>query len=185
MDRVSYYKMMYPYAKKAESATSVPYYFILAQWAYETGNGENRGAKELNNHAGLKYVSSSIALRKNGMYAEYTDLNQFVQDYSRVLNLSYYKKLKTANTLEELYQAITTSPYAETPYSRGFIDMMKQAIEVTEGVKVPDTPTSDSNKEHGGAGISFDKQVESMSEEELKKYAVIGVALMAFIALLK
>lgn len=172
MSREQYLKQMYPYAKKAESKTNVPYYFILAQWAWETANGTNRGATQLNNHAGIKFVKSSIALGQDGMYAKYRDKEQFVEDYARVINLSYYKALKTAKTDEELLKAINDSPYAESKYGTGFISIMKQAREVTGG-------TQETSKVPSMINIS----TEGLGQAEIEKYALLGLGLITLINL--
>lgn len=107
---------MTPYAKKASKKLGggVTYQAILTQWSLETGYGTSRIAKEHNNHAGIKNNSHG-ADYDAGTYAGYNSLDSFVNDYVRVMNLSYYDDVrKEGSTADDLTQ-LHKSPWATDP----------------------------------------------------------------------
>lgn len=113
-----YFEKMLPYAEKASAGTGIPVSVILAQWSWETDFGTNKGAREWNNHGGIKYVGASTQDYKagQGVYAGYNSLDNFVKDYIRVMNLSYYKKVREAKGIKNIVTELGKSPYAESGY---------------------------------------------------------------------
>lgn len=183
MTREEYFKLLTPWAKKAENKTGIPYHFILAQWGWETGYGGNRGAKSLNNHAGIKFVGSTVkGATKDGMYAKYPNMDLFVDDYARVMNLSYYKGVKSAKTDMELVQAINSSPWAENKYDVDtMLKNMKIALEIGEGIKI--APSKTDNKAVEGTKISF-PDLNTLSSSEVNDFAKVGLALALVMTLI-
>jgi hypothetical protein len=125
-----FYKQYYNYAKIVESNTGIPYEVILAVWSWESDYKNNRISQDgIFNLGGTKYVSNSIAETKSGMYADYKDLTQMAQDFSRILNLSYYKEIKNnkGGGYKEYFEDWNKSPYAESDYN--VTEMIKRATE--------------------------------------------------------
>lgn len=188
MTKEEYLKMMIPWAKKAEQETGIPYHFIAGQWAYETANGTNRGSKELNNQAGIKYSKYAPAgTVQNGMYAQYPSMNEFIKDYKRVMSLSYYKPFTSnlkANDLD-LIRNFAKTPWAETKYNEtAMLNNMRLALEIGEGVKFvsPSIPSS------GGSSSSNVNvklpSIDGLGEADLKQWAVVGLSLAVALSLI-
>jgi flagellum-specific peptidoglycan hydrolase FlgJ len=173
---MQYLYTMFPYAKAAHAATGVFTSVILAQWAHETGFGTSDVAHNANNHGGIKYVEgASIASGKYGAYASYFTLDQFAQDYSRVLNLSYYELIRGASTPEEAIADFNVEhngeKYAEDPaYSQEVLSIYNQygcsGFDTYQGGAAPAAPAT-------GGGVSADTA----------KLAAVGAAFLALIAL--
>lgn len=185
-ENAAYFERMFPYAKAASSATGLPISFILAQWGHETGFGTSDVAQNANNHAGIKYVEgASISNGKYGAYASYSNLAQFVQDYARVMNLSYYKSVRGLGNPEATIAAIGKTPYAEDPNYASKI----QGIFSTYGLRGYDTyqgggGTTDLKSMAGSFLDSVGKSVGDLGSDDLKKYAAIGLAVGAIFAVI-
>lgn len=173
-ENAAYFERMFPYAQKASANTNLPTSVILTQWGHETGFGTSEVSKNAKNHGGIKKVASSIASGSYGVYASYSSLDQFVEDYSRVMNLSYYTKIRDAGSPDETIAAFAGSPYAE---DQSYAEKLR-GIFTTYGVRGYDT-----YKGGGGAPASSSGGVGDLSTEDMKKYAAIGVAFVALIAL--
>ena len=115
-----------------------PIEVILAFWFWETGRGTNRGTKEFNNLAGINYNRSwknplQLKPSPSGEYAIYSNINNFAEDYARVMNLSMYNNVratfKTAGYDDDV-AAISASPYSVADYDRktvlGFINEFRK-----------------------------------------------------------
>jgi flagellum-specific peptidoglycan hydrolase FlgJ len=168
-DNAAYFERMFPYAKTASAATNLPTSTILAQWGHETGFGTSDVSKNANNHGGIKFVEGiSISSGNYGAYAKYSSLDQFVQDYIRVMNLSYYTKIRNAVSPEDTISAFAGSPYAEDQsYSTKVAGIFN-----TYGLRGYDTY-------QGGSGTG------GVDADDMKKYAAIGIAFVALMALVK
>lgn len=167
---LDYFYRMFPYAKQAAAGTGVPVAVILAQWAHETGFGTSDVAKNANNHGGIKYADGfSIADGKYGAYAKYNTLDKFVQDYIRVMNLSYYADVRAAGSDQGAIDALGMSPYAEDPAYSSKIS----GIYSVYGL-------SGFNTYQGGAAPSGGGQ----AGQDTAKLAAIGAAAVALFALL-
>lgn len=108
----NYFDKMKASAHKASSKTKIEPAVILAQWYLETGGGTSDVSRSANNHAGIKSSSKG----RDGIYkgyAKYNSLDNFVNDYSRVMNLSYYTAVREAKGIEAQVKALHESPWAE------------------------------------------------------------------------
>lgn len=92
---MGYIENMNPYAQQASAGTGLPVSLILAQWAHETGWGSSSLAVNHNNHGGINYTSNAD-YNADGRHAGYRTIAAFVQDYVRVLNLSFYAHIRQA-----------------------------------------------------------------------------------------
>jgi hypothetical protein len=168
----SYYQKMLPYAKQVEQAVGVPAPLIVSWWSWETNFGTNRGAKELKNHGGVKWIHgrSPYQAYQSGMYAGYRTIDHFVKDYIRILNIDGHGYPEVRNVEGESWEKITqdmnASAYAEADYNIGTImERAREAAKFSGGTVPPSTDPS------------------NLSSQELKSYAGIGLALVAAVAL--
>lgn len=181
MSKEQYFKKMLPWAKKAEKETGVPYHFILGQWAYETANGTNRGSRDLNNHAGIKYSKYAPAgTVKDGMYSKYSTMDMFIKDYKRVIGLSYYKPLTDNVNVSDiqLIRNFAKTPWAETKYNEtAMLNNMKLALELGEGVKIVEPNVN--------VNVNVDDLKNmNLSGAELQDWAKVGLALAVALTLI-
>lgn len=108
----AYWNKMEPYAKIASNKTGISVETILAHWQLETGGGTSDLSKRANNHAGIK-ASSKGKDYTSGAYAGYRNLTNFANDYARVMSLSYYDGVRSANGIKEEVNELDKSPWAE------------------------------------------------------------------------
>jgi flagellum-specific peptidoglycan hydrolase FlgJ len=117
-------------ARRASAMTGLPVSVILAQWALETGKGTSYLYGK-GNLAGIKYTEQAGSYAEDGA-AGYYSRQDFLNDYSRVLHLSFYDHLRAAAAQgpEAVARAFTSAPvgvprYAEDPaYSTKLIDLL-------------------------------------------------------------
>jgi hypothetical protein len=106
-----------PYAQRAAAGTGLPVPTILGQWGHETGWGTSALAK-LNNLGGIKYIGAPGSYPASGG-AGYNTLDDFVRDYIRVVNLSFYAPVRDAAARGADPVAVGAAwggtPYAEDP----------------------------------------------------------------------
>lgn len=189
MSKNQYFSKMLPYAKQAEKETGVPYYWVMAQWAYETANGTNRGSTQLNNHAGIKYSQYAPAgTTKDGMYAKYPTMDLYIKDYKRVMSLSYYKPF-TANTNVsdlDLIRNFAKTPWAETKYNeQAMLNNMALARQLGEGIKINVSPIGGSNVNVNVPNVNVNvPNVDNLSAADLKQWAVVGLSLAVALSLI-
>lgn len=129
--QTDFFSKVLPYAQTASKDLDIPVSVILAQWAHESAYGQSDLAKRSGNLAGIKHVASSVdgGRPATGMYADYGhDMSLFVQDYERVLKLSYYKSVRDAVSVDDTAKALGASPYAESKYGGGksIMDVIRQ-----------------------------------------------------------
>lgn len=98
----------------AASLTDIPKGVILAQWALESAWGTSDLAKRANNFSGIKSSSKGKDF-VSGAYAGYNTKESFARDYARVMKLSYYDKVREAESVEDTINEFGKSPYAEDP----------------------------------------------------------------------
>lgn len=188
MNEQEFYEKYYKTAKLASQnlAGALAPETILSFWYWETAGGTNRGARELNNLGGIKYVGQDtkygIDASKSGMYANYSSLEEFAKDYARVLNLSYYDSVLEAGRTpgyEDDIKAINDSPYAEADYDPGTILRSIQAFLGLQGSKTDSSSTVTSTE-------SLEGQFNRLTEEQVKQYAIIGLGVaLLFMTLTK
>lgn len=117
--RDDFFAKMQPYADKAAAALGIDAGVILAQWADESANGTSLLARSANNYGGINHSANSIASGADGVFASYKSIDQFVQDYIRVMSLSYYKDVIAAGKKGDIpgtIRALGESPYAASGY---------------------------------------------------------------------
>ena len=179
-----YFQKLAPFAEKASARLNIPMSVILAQWSWESAFGESDLVKRSNNHAGIKYIPGvSIAKGKTGMYADYKDMTQFVDDYVRVMSLGYYAQVRSAVSVEDTVKALGNSPWAESKYAEGSgvpgANLLRRITEykLTTYDKAG-TPTG--NLDFG----SISNRVQVMSQSDLIKYATIGLGVVIIAGLM-
>jgi flagellum-specific peptidoglycan hydrolase FlgJ len=180
--------MILPYASRAAATTGIPVSVIMAQWGIESAYGTSQVYQNNNNLGGIKHVSSSIDIGVSPSgYAKYSDLNQFTQDYIRVMHNGYYDKvLKAGNKVDAAY-ALGDSSYAEGKYRNGdsrpgssiLWTIQNFGLDKYDGLQVAEKyPLS----------VDIDglrSQIASMPDEQKNWYAAIGFALVGAYLLLK
>lgn len=183
MSKESYIKDMLPWAKKAESETGLPFDYIVAQWGWETGWGTNRGSKNLNNHAGIKFSKYAPAgTTQDGMYAKYPTMDHFIKDYARVYRLSYYTKIKSARTDTDRIKELNTSLWSESDYDiNTMLSAQKIAREYGGGVS---TPTPIVTELPAAASTLSNINVKDLSGGELEQWAAVGIGLAILLSLI-
>jgi len=160
-----FFKKMLPYASDASEKLGIPKSVILAQWANESNYGRSNVSLNANNYGGIKDTGR---YQKYGAYAKYPTLSDFVDDYVRVLNLSYYddvREIKTNNPVEETLADLSKSPYAESGYGGGswLASIIKQ-FDLTKydnnnsGLSYPDYKV-----EEDKITVNFDKGIDNMT----------------------
>lgn len=122
------FNKMYPVAVEVNKKSGVPVPVLMAQWAHETAypvDGYSHRvplmspvAQKANNWAGIKKVRNSVASGTYGAYAQYSDSKQFIEDYSRVIGLNYYKAARVPD-VDVSVKGLAASPWAETHYGGG------------------------------------------------------------------
>lgn len=125
---MTFYEYVAPYAERAAEVLSIPAEVIMAQWAVESAHGGSSLARRAFNLGGIKYNKYSIAEGKTGAFAKYKDLDQFTDDYIRVMSLPYYKEVRDAEGIEDTVQALAASPYDAGHYGgtgQSILDIIK------------------------------------------------------------
>lgn len=179
MSRDNYFAQMKPYADRASQALSIPSVVILAQWGLETGFGSSTAARKLNNHAGIK-SNSAGADYNGGTYAGYNSLASFTTDYIRVMNLSYYKKVREVGKTGDVaktVKALDDSPWAEDTAYYGKI------MNIINGSKNYSTPSPSV----GGTGAinipgastdllgDIKNVLNGATDSQVKQFAMVGI----------
>jgi hypothetical protein len=116
-------------AAAASLVTGIPAELIFGQWGFETGGFKNRGARELNNLAGVRIVNTTT-------YRTFSSIADFGNYYSRLMTGPRYRAAismmeKTANGLAT---ALKSRGYFESDpieYGRGIALWAKQYGTVT------------------------------------------------------
>lgn len=186
MNRNDYYAKMMPHAERASGALGIPKAVILAQWSLETGSGSSSAAQKLNNHAGIK-ANSQGADYNGGTYAGYNSLSSFTTDYIRVMNLSYYDKVRQVGKtgdIEKTVKALDDSPWAE---DKGYYGKIMNII--SPGGKYAPLPSSSNT----GAGVTnlgnidldgLADKVKNLNPDQMVKFALIGLAVVGITRIL-
>lgn len=178
MNKEEYIRKMTPYAQRVSSALNIPYEVILTQWVHETGYGTSalvqRGS---NNHAGIKSSSKGKDF-VSGVYSGYNSLNNFVNDYVRVMNLSYYNKVRSVGAsgdINKTIDALHESPWAEDPKYDEKMKRVFNSLDFGLGELTS-----------GGVNIGeLQKDLSSMSDNEVKQMALVGLGVVTLLALVK
>lgn len=157
-------------------------YILLSFWHWETGGGTNRGAKELNNLGGIKWVDQKrkygINAVQSGMYANYNSLSDYAKDFARVLSLGYYDDVLKAGVTpgyEDDVLAMNKSPYAEADYN---VDTIIK--NVNEFKAMAGDPIVVDDEQY----ITIPNP-QGMSADAIMKALAVGVAFLGMMALIK
>lgn len=168
-------------AQIGQAKTGIPAELIAAWWTWETAYGTNTTSKA-NNHAGIKATSrgKDYKIGKSPLeYAGYNTIDNFANDWARIiLGVNYkYPEIIAAARAKRSYAEITAahnaSGWSEGDYLISTIVRRAEAIKVLYGSNFVSAP----------APVTPD--VNSLSPEDVKKYATIGLAVLAAIALVK
>lgn len=175
MNLSDYFTRLLPYAAPAAKQLDLPVSVIMAQLAIESDYGRSPLATNTGNQGGIKYNKYSIAKGSYGKlgYADYKgDLGMFFQDYTRVMKLNYYTKVRDAVSVEDTVKALASSPYAESGYSGGqsILNVIKQF-----GLTKYDTQDI---IENGQVIKNFSVMVPENASSIVIAAAIIGVGLL-------
>lgn len=143
-----FYTANAPYAVAAGKSLKMDPAAILAQWAYESGEGTNPGSKYFN-LAGINITKNSVSgayampNTKNN-YAAYPNLSTFTQDYIRVMSSKSYSGIRAAakpgaTDPAAVARQISASPYSTEDYSTpGYVRLYNKAVKVVGGTPAAD-----------------------------------------------
>jgi len=168
----SFFDTLQPYAQRASLATGIPASVILGQWAIESAQGKSTIATKYFNYAGIKKVGSSIAAGVSSSgYAVYDNLDQFTEDYIRVMSLSYYDRVRAAGTVQATVAELAASPYAESGYNggKGILQFIQEfSLEQYDRLRE----------------FNVQDMISGMDVDTLKNMAMIGVAAITLVSLI-
>ena len=92
---------------------SIPYKVILGVAIVESGSGQSRTARELNNHFGIVGKNS---LKRKTRYRQYENVRESYDHFCRVLTRkAFYSGLKSTRNHELWIRAISRTGYSEMP----------------------------------------------------------------------
>ncbi len=113
-----------PLARRAAAATHVLPRVILAQWAVETAWGESGLAIGCHNLAGIRWYGQAGTRQIGGTpgksgtgFACYPSLSAFGADYTRLMQLPYYARLRAAVGPHNQAIALGESPWDAGHYT--------------------------------------------------------------------
>lgn len=143
-------------ANRVSKMTGIPANILWAQWAHETGNFTNRGAKDLNNLAGVNVPGG-----KGQDYRKFNSLDDFGDYYAKLMRPDgLYPNASKAKTPEDFAAALKAGGYYTAPqdsYATGIRNFMRpekysQALQGVQGASSnvaaaggPASPASSSN----------------------------------------
>lgn len=171
-----FFRKMQPHAIRASRELNIPVSVILSQWAHESYYGYSDLAKRANNLGGIKYWGSGyINDGKSGMYANYNTLDRWTDAYIQFMSGKRYAPVRNAGSVSETVRALSSSGYAESGYYGG-----KALTDVISAFNLTDYDN--------GKGVqvppAYTYQPDKLSQEDLKKYAAIGLAVVGVMAVL-
>lgn len=100
---------LYPYAIISSEELEIPFEWILAHWAHESGYGTSNRARNHNNYAGIM-VFSDCAIG-----GRYNSIQEFNEHYIRVMKHSRYNKVKYATDITDFALRLRQAGYATDP----------------------------------------------------------------------
>ena len=190
-----FYRNVAGHAQRASEALGIFPSVILGQWGLETGHGTSWLVPE-NNLGGIKYVGQSQASgyvtreSDNAKFATYKTVNDFVDDYIRVLSINGYgyPEVRKATTVEAQAEALGESGYCagDSDYGEKILRIIKnQGLrkfdrqEADQGGRGEEVRFPGSTVEETPENISF-----VVSKDQGKTIAVITVIVSALLLLL-
>jgi flagellum-specific peptidoglycan hydrolase FlgJ len=172
--QAAYLQAILPHAHTAAAKLGVSAMYaplIWAWWSWETDFGTNQSSKA-NNHAGIKKNSNGSQFDA-GQYAGYHSITAFANDWVRILSLGAYgypeivAAMRAGKSYEEVTRLHNASSWSEADYN---VATIVQRAKVAGG----SSPAS--------SGLP---DVSNLSADDMKKYATIGLAFAAVVAMLK
>ncbi len=118
-------------AKVVSERTGIPADVIFGQWAHETGGFTNRGARDLNNLAGIKNPGGFG-------YRTFSSINEFADYYAKLMTGKYQGALN-ARTPEEFALALKRGGYYEDSYANYAAGIRKNMGGIGQTVMAGDT----------------------------------------------
>ena len=113
-----------PLARRVAAATTLTPRVILGQWAVETGWGESGLAVGCHNLAGIRWYGQAGTHQIGGTrgqhgtgFACYPTLSAFAADYTRIMGLPYYAKVRAAVGVHAQALALGQSPWDAGHYT--------------------------------------------------------------------
>jgi hypothetical protein len=177
--QIAYIKQVYPAAKMVQEKTGIPADLVVSWWTWETAFGENMSSRMGNNHAGIK-ANSTGAQGAVGQYAKYNSIDDFANDYARILSMPHYGYpgvLAAARNNPQNYTQITDalnkSQYAESDYN---INTIGQRAFFIRGIVKGSTEVG---------AINTVPDVSMLSNDDMKKYAAVGLLFASAMMILK
>jgi hypothetical protein len=119
-------------AQRVSKMTGIPADILWAQWAHETGNFSNRGAKELNNLAGVNVPGG------HGQdYRKFKSMDEFGDYYAHLMRPSgYYPNASKAKNTDDFAAALKAGGYysdTQAHYAAGLRKYDNQYLQGTPG----------------------------------------------------
>ena len=182
---------MLPYAKKASIGLGIPTSVILAQWAHESAYGTSYGATHRLNFGGIsnfigKPYNWSKAIKveprpknEGSWYNVYSSVDDFVDDYIHVMNLSYYKDVRSAGAtpgIEDDVLALAKSPYAGDHYGGTGSSLMN----IIKNFKLVNFDKN--SGEAAALGVAINNSNETLINKEMQMVVLTGAAALMLIA---
>ena len=106
-------------AAQVSQKTGIPAQIIYGQWEHETGNFNNRGARELNNFAGLR--------EKSGEYKKFGSMQEFAEFFAAYIPRKYGDAATSARTPEQYAMALKKGGYYEDTYQH-YVEGIKHGM---------------------------------------------------------
>jgi hypothetical protein len=112
--QTSFLKNIMPYAQQVAGATGLPLAGIMGQWAYESAWGTSQAAQQNANLAGI-IPFGQYGAGKDSAYAGFSNLGQFAQADTSVLNQSNYAGAralaKSGGSISSIYSLLSMEGY--------------------------------------------------------------------------
>lgn len=188
-----FFEKMQPYAARASSELGIPSSVILAQWAHESAYGTSWGATHRLNFGGISNGTGTIyswskaasleprPANEGAWYYVYKSIDDFVDDYIHVMNLSYYGDVRRAGAtpgVEDDVLALAKSPYAGDHYG----GTGQSLINIIKNFKLLNFDKN--NSDAAELGLAIKNSNETLINEDMKMVIVTGAAALMFIAFL-
>lgn len=153
-------------AKKAGAALSLPWQWIYAQWAHETGGFDSYVAKTYNNYAGLTSVK--------GGYRSYSSDEDFLDSYvNDFLKRPQYSKAITAKSPEEFVAGLRAGGYftdSLSNYTNGVNRWLPEGSEIVTSSGGTTVDTDDSWGAYWERWLKYNKLILSGKLQEAEQY---------------
>lgn len=156
-------------AQRVSEATGIPAEYIYGHWYHETGGFKNRGARELNNLAGVNVPGG-----RGQDYKKYGNLDEFGDDYIGMMK-GRYKNTLGARSSDEYMAALKEKGYFTGPLgpaqagARRGAQMYYESYQTRYGSNAPEGQGNQTNVNINMYGMTNDEMVRQ-TEEVIKRY---------------